>query len=245
RRLIDQIAVVHFAPTQTAVRALLDEGHSPDSVFLTGNTGVDAVLAMADRVQHIPLDDFPTLNTLPGEVRCAGAPLLLVTAHRRESFNGGIANICRALLQLCDRHPTLRIALPVHPNPEVHRIIRPALSQVDGVTLLPPLPYDAMVRLLMRANLLLTDSGGLQEEAPSLGLRTFVSRSCTERLEGIQAGAAVLVGTDPKTIGTKVSAALAHPGSQRWTGPNPYGAGDAAVRIAEVLSHRAIARGMG
>ena len=232
RRQIDQIAALHFAPTLRARDNLLGEGLGPDSIEVTGNTGIDALLQTVARIQDSP----PVVE--------GSGPLVLVTAHRRESFGAPIAGICDAVRQVA-RRPGVRVAFPVHPNPVVDGPVRAALFGLPRVHLLPPLPYPQMVRLMTEATVLLTDSGGLQEEAPSLGLRVLVCRSCSERTEGLEAGAAELVGTQPSTLTAAVEAILDDPATGRFHGQNPYGDGHAAVRIARSSARRGSDRAAG
>ena len=220
RRLCGRLAAWHFAPTARAARALLDEGAAPGRVVRTGNTAIDAL--------HFTLARIPT--TPPSAV-----PTILVTAHRRESFGAPLAGICDAVRELA-RGGAVRIVFPVHPNPEVRATVDAALGAVPGVELSPPLDRSAFVRAMRDAALILTDSGGVQEEAPSLGTPVLVLRDVTERPEAIEAGAAVLVGTDPVRIVAAARRALGQPATPRegfWR--SPFGDGRAALRIEAVL----------
>ena len=178
------------------------------------------------------------------DLMTGAGPLVLVTAHRRESFGAPLARICDAIRRIATTR-TVRFAIPVHPNPQVDVPLRSLLADLDGVHLLPPLRYPAMVKLLGEADVVLTDSGGLQEEAPSLGRPVLVCRERTERTEGLAAGAAMLVGTDPDRIELEVNRALDRPDLAHFSGDNPYGDGLAASRIARVLARRADARRAG
>ncbi|HEX9933362.1 MAG TPA: UDP-N-acetylglucosamine 2-epimerase (non-hydrolyzing) [Allosphingosinicella sp.] len=236
RRAIDLVADLLFAPTQRARRNLETE-RAAGRIVVTGNTGVDAVEAILGR---LGADD-----ALRGEADAAlpapapGKRLLLVTGHRRESFGEGLRSVCAALRALGGRGD-LDIVYPVHLNPEVKAPVEEALGGCDNVRLLPPLDFLPMVRLMQRADLILTDSGGIQEEAPSLGKRVLVTRDVTERPEGVACGKALLVGTDAERIVAAVSELLddeAAAGRFRGGG-NPYGDGRASRRIGDALLGR-------
>lgn len=229
RRVAGAIADLHFAPTAGARANLLREGVDPDSVLVTGNTVIDAlrqVAAMPDR-------GGGPLAAIPSEAR-----VVLVTAHRRESFGEPLENVCAALWALVARYPDVHVVFPVHPNPSVRQVVHGTLGEVPGITLLEPLRYHELVRVLGRAHLVLTDSGGLQEEAPSLGKPVLCLRDVTERVEGVEAGTVRLVGTDPLRIVEEAErlldseleyARMAH-------AVNPYGDGCAAERIVAALT---------
>lgn len=231
RRIVDQIAEVLFAPTPHARRALLREGFSDERILVTGNTVVDAI-------QHLRASGATRgrsaagldLEALPGRV-------LLVTSHRRESFGAGLAAICRALVRIAERHPDVTIVYPVHLNPNVQGPVRAALGGHPRIVLLPPLGYVELAALLERAYLVLTDSGGIQEEAPSFGKPVLVLRDVTERPEGVAAGVAAVVGTGEDGIVAATSRLLSDRASYDGmaTGANPYGDGRASERIAEAL----------
>src|SRR5262249_21755422 len=221
-----------FPPTQQAKDNLLREGHSDHKTHVTGNTGIDALLLARDLLQREPL---PLPIALGDEDR-----LLLVTAHRRESFGAGMERICPALLELSQAHPHLRILFPVHPNPNVTRVAQHWLGGRERIHLVKPLEYPDFVQALLSADVILSDSGGVQEEAPALGKRVLVLRETTERPEGIMTGAAELVGTDRERIVSRVTAALNS--GKRQVVLNPYGDGRASERIAEVLKTGALAR---
>ncbi|MGD1048476.1 MAG: UDP-N-acetylglucosamine 2-epimerase (non-hydrolyzing), partial [Candidatus Krumholzibacteriaceae bacterium] len=185
RQLIGRVAQLHFAPTKRAAGALTDEGVDGKSVFVTGNTVIDAL--------HLTLAKLKSLKRRRRLQRRAQR-LILVTAHRRENFGGGIEEICAALLDLVERNADVEIVLPVHPNPAVRRPIERTLSSHPRITLTAPLEYMDLVGVMKEASLVLTDSGGLQEEAPALGLPVVVMRDETERPEIVEAGGAVLAG---------------------------------------------------
>jgi UDP-N-acetylglucosamine 2-epimerase (non-hydrolysing) len=231
RRVASVVADLHFAPTARAAENLLREGVPPGAVRVTGNTVIDAIrwVAAAD---HGPPEAL--LDGLPaGKER-----IVLVTAHRRESFGRGIEQICAALCDLVSNHPDVQVVYPVHPNPRVHGPVYRLLDGVSGITLLPPLDYLTFVRLIRRSVVVITDSGGLQEEAPGLGKPVLVLRETTERPEGIDAGTVRLVGTDRAKIVAEAGRLLSDPGAYAAMARsiNPYGDGRAAARIVDALS---------
>jgi len=231
RRLTGALTTLHFAPTAAGRANLLREGVAPADIVVTGNTAIDALqLALAS----------PRLAALPSDFR-AGSRGILVTAHRRENFGPGIRSICRALLRIAADHPDAHLIYPVHPNPNILGPVREALGGVANVTLLEPVGYDRAVRLMADARLILTDSGGIQEEAPSLGKPVLVLRESTERPEGLDAGTARLVGTDEEAIVAAVAELLGDGAAydRMARAVNPYGDGRAAERIAGALLARA------
>ena len=195
RVLVSRMAALHFAPTEGARQNLLREGVAPGSVHATGNSVIDALLWAAQRVD-------PSAFAPP-----AGRKLILVTAHRRENFGEPLAQVCAALRELADR-PDVQLLYPVHPNPNVRDVVRRALGGHPAIRLVDPLDYPAMVAAMRACTLILTDSGGVQEEAPSLGKPVLVTRRDTERPEAVEAGTAKLVGTDVRGI--------IIPGSGHW-----------------------------
>jgi UDP-N-acetylglucosamine 2-epimerase len=228
RRVTGVVADYHFAPTARAAKSLRDEGVEPDSVFLTGNTVVDALRWMQARVRGRALP--PQLD--PGPLR-----LVLVTAHRRESFGGPFRELCLALRDVAQRFEDVCLIYPVHLNPNVQQPVREILGDLPRVRLVNPLDYATFVSLLARAHLILTDSGGVQEEAPALGKPVLVLRDKTERPEAVAAGVVQLVGTDRARIveaaARLLSDAQAYSRASRVV--NTYGDGLAAQRICEVL----------
>jgi UDP-N-acetylglucosamine 2-epimerase (non-hydrolysing) len=234
RRLVDQLSSVLFAPTERARELLLAEGFAAESVRVTGNTVVDALLVARETARRAP----PAIEGLSEEM-LRGRRLVLVTAHRRESFGDGFASMCRALRRLADAAPDVCIVYPVHLNPNVDGPVRALLGGHPRIALLRPVGYLPFVSLLDRAHLVLTDSGGVQEEAPTFGKPILVLRDVTERPEGVEAGVARLVGTSEDRI---VDAALELLRDERAyaamaRGVNPYGDGRASARIAEALEH--------
>ena len=229
RRLIDMVSDRLFAPTDTSRDHLLREGVDPARITVTGNTVIDALL---EAVERLKADDVGR-KALDEEFRFLdpAKPLLLVTGHRRESFGEGFRNICLALRQL-GQSEQLEVIYPVHMNPNVQGPVNELLSNTPGVHLIEPVDYRRFVYLMSRSSVILTDSGGVQEEAPSLGKPVLIMRDVTERPEAVAAGAARLVGTDTDYIVASVIEALAAP--PRLIA-NPYGDGKASARIVEEL----------
>lgn len=231
RRAIGLLAAWHYAPTAQAAEHLRREGVDPARVLVTGNTVVDAVQRIAAARPPLPAAVDPAL--------LAGRRLVLVTGHRRESFGAGLEALCAALRAIADRHPDVAIVYPVHLNPAVDRPVRAALAGQPRIALTPPLDYAGFVALLQRAHLAITDSGGVQEEAPSFGVPVLVTRAATERGEALAAGTARLVGSDRDAIATAAGALLSDPAAHaamRAAG-NPFGDGHAALRIVAHLEH--------
>lgn len=233
RRFISTVGRWHFAPTELARQNLLDEKIAANSVFVTGNTVIDALLEMRERVRH----QKPALPSAIEAVLAADRPVVLITGHRRESFGQGFENICEALKRLAMHHPDTAFIYPVHLNPAVGQIVRARLGGVSNIILEAPLSYKPFVRLMDASKLLLTDSGGLQEEGPSLGKPVLVMRQVTERPEGVTAGVNKLVGTDVDAIVSNVDSLLTDPAAyaQMAMAKNPYGDGTAGVQIADIL----------
>ena len=227
RRIVGQLASIHFAPTPRARANLLAEGVRPEQIFLTGNTVVDALLEAVS----LPFDPAGT----PLEALGGARHLVVVTAHRRENLGGPLRQLCSALRRLVAGRADVEVVFPVHPNPDVRKQVLPALEGVPRVHLLPPLSYLPFVHLLRRSALVLSDSGGIQEEAPSLGLPVLVFRDTTERPEGVEAGCARLVGTREERILAEVLRLLDDPEERARMAscPNPYGDGHAARRILD------------
>lgn len=234
RRLADDAADLCFAPTETARQALLREGKPAEAVHVTGNTVVDALLDMAGRD---PDGGSAPLPGLSGNGR-----VVLVTAHRRESFGAPLESIFSAIRDLAAAFASegVAFAYPVHPNPNVREPAERLLSGIGNVRLLEPLDYRSLIRLMRRSAFVMTDSGGIQEEAPTFGVPVLVMRDATERPEGIAAGVARLVGTRRKAIVEEASRLLRDPAALAdMTGKsNPYGDGRAASRIVSILLDR-------
>lgn len=234
RRVAGIVANLHCAPTETAAAALRREHVAADDIRVTGNTVIDALLHSVvrerDRADHWQ-NEFPMIR--------GDAELVLITGHRRENFGGGLANSCAAIARLAKTHPQADFLYPVHLNPNVRGPVHEMLGGLSNVHLVPPADYPAFVYLMDRASVVLTDSGGVQEEAPSLGCDVFVTREKTERPEAVDAGLVELVGTDPERIFQAVDQSLRQKtvrDSQRSDASiaqNPYGDGKAAARILD------------
>lgn len=229
RRMTDALCHHHFAPTEGARANLLREGVAPEGIVVTGNTAIDAVLQVAQEPYAFPDEALEAL----GRERA----LVLVTAHRRESFGEPFAGICAALRRVAEENEGVEIALPVHPNPNIRCAAWALLGGHERIHLLEPLAYRPFVHLMKRARLILTDSGGIQEEAPSLGVPVLVLRAATERPEALAAGTARLVGTDPAAVVDATNRLLRDADARAaMTGrPNPFGDGRAAEQIAARL----------
>lgn len=237
RVLADRLCHLFFAPTDRSRDNLLAEGCDGERVFVTGNTVIDALLWVRDRMVQRPLEDFREAFGPAFEDVASDKKLVLVTGHRRESFGEGFENICRALVTLSEAHPDVSFVYPVHLNPNVQRPVREHLEGRANVHLLAPLDYAPFVRLMDRSTLLLTDSGGIQEEAPSLGKPVLVMREVTERPEGVAAGTVELVGTDYDRIVGRVTDLLTDPAAYdaMSRAHNPYGDGEASERITRAI----------
>ncbi|MDC7871762.1 UDP-N-acetylglucosamine 2-epimerase [Pantoea ananatis] len=235
RKLTGHLARLHFTPTLRSRQNLLDENLADDSIVVTGNTVIDALLWVRDRV----LDDNDINAQLASRYPFLddSKKLVLVTGHRRESFGEGFERICSALAQIARQHPHAQIVYPVHLNPNVHEPVNRILRGIDNIVLIDPQEYLPFVWLMNRAWLILTDSGGIQEEAPSLGKPVLVMRETTERPEAVEAGTVKLVGTDTARIVNEVSTLLND--DEAWQtmsrAHNPYGNGEACGRILQAL----------
>jgi UDP-N-acetylglucosamine 2-epimerase (non-hydrolysing) len=226
RRLISALATYNFAPTQTAVNALLSEGFPEESIFLTGNTGIDALFMTVKKDCELDMD-FLDLSK----------KLILVTAHRRESFGKPFQDICNGLKEITVRNPEVEIVYPVHLNPNVREVVYRTLSNQERFHLIEPLEYKKFVHLMNRSHIVLTDSGGIQEEAPTLGKPVLVLRNKTERPEAVESGTVKLIGTDTQTIISETERLLHDKDeyNRMSKAVSPYGDGHAAERIVEIL----------
>jgi UDP-N-acetylglucosamine 2-epimerase (non-hydrolysing) len=233
RKVVGVSADLHFAPTEWARRNLLAEGVPPENVLVTGNPVIDALNVVASQPAPIEVRDLLERLGVGADRR-----LLLVTAHRRENFGAPLEAICAALRDLAARGD-VEIVWPVHPNPNVNAPVRHLLGQVAHVTLLPHADYLPMVHLIKSASLILTDSGGIQEEAPAFGIPVLVLRQVTERPEGVAAGVTLLTGTDRAVILREASRLLddADAYARMARAVNPFGDGQAAGRIVDALLH--------
>lgn len=230
RRVTSLVAGFHCAPTETAAAALRREGIAESSIRVTGNTVIDSLLiTAADQRQHQGkwLAKYPMIDT---------RPLVLITGHRRENYGDAITSVCGAISDLAAAHPGAEFIYPVHLNPNIQGPVVESLRDIRNVHLVPPADYPEFVWLMDRAHVILTDSGGVQEEAPSLGVPVLVTREKTERPEAVQAGLAELVGTDRSRIFQRVSQLLKQPKrviASDSPCPNPYGDGRASERIVQ------------
>ena len=239
RKLTGAIAGVHFAPTEGAKNNLLNEGCKANKIVVTGNTVIDALLEIKEKIEqseslrnNLELT-FPFLDTR--------RRMVLITGHRRESFGGGFERICEAIAQLAAEFPDVQFLYPVHLNPNVQEPVGRLLEGLGNVILIEPQDYLPFVYLMYRAELILTDSGGIQEEAPSLGKPVLVMRETTERPEAVEAGTVKLVGTDVSAIVTNVSQLLTNSEEYKKMSyaHNPYGDGKASQRIVRALLNNA------
>lgn len=235
RRITGALAALHFAPTENSRDSLLQENISADRIVVTGNTVIDALMVIVDR-----LEKDPKLSQNLSErfgFLASGRRVVLVTGHRRESFGSGFEQICEALRQLADRFPDVDIVYPMHMNPNVREPVQRILDNAPNIHLIEPLDYLPFVWLMSRSYLIVTDSGGIQEEAPSLGKPVLVMRDTTERPEAVTAGTVRLVGTDTDVIVAEVSRLLTDQAAydEMSVAHNPYGDGKAVARILEAL----------
>lgn len=240
RTLTGHLAMYHFAPTETSRQNLLKENIADTRIFVTGNTVIDALFWVRDRV----LSNETLRNTLSQRYPflANGKKMILVTGHRRESFGRGFEHICHALAEIAATHPDVQIVYPVHLNPNVSEPVNRILGHVDNVILIEPQDYLPFVWLMNHAWLILTDSGGIQEEAPSLGKPVLVMRDATERPEAIDAGTVRLVGTDSRKIVEVVSRLLCDENEYQAMSRahNPYGDGQACERILSALKNNQV-----
>ena len=235
RRIVAPIADQHFAPTETAAEALRRENIAPGTIHVTGNTVIDALLATRARIDAEPV---LAAGLDPIAARFAGKRIILVTTHRRENFGGGMEDIARSLARIADRDDTA-ILFPMHPNPNVVAAMDKVLGDRPNVARIEPLDYPHFIRAIELCDIVLSDSGGVQEEAPALGKPVLVMRETTERPEGVAAGTARLVGTSPERIVSEISTLLDVPSaySVMARAHNPFGDGNASERIAGIVAH--------
>lgn len=234
RKVAGAVADLHFAPTETAAAALRAENVPRERIHVTGNTVIDALLATRARIEEEP---SLAAGLDPLAARFAGKRIVAVTSHRRENFGDGMQAIAEAIAGIAARDD-VAVIFPVHPNPHVRNAMQPILGNLSNVALIDPLDYPHFVRLLGLSDLVLTDSGGVQEEAPSFGKPVLVMRETTERPEGIEAGTARLVGTDKNRIVSEIFSLLDNEAAYNVMARahNPFGDGKAADRIAEIVA---------
>lgn len=245
RQLISRIAALHLAPTHQNKFNLIQEHLDPHRIFVTGNTGIDTLQIAADATPPDPSTWLPAQREVADFLESApDAPLVVVTAHRRENWGAGLARIAEAVSRLSSLYPDVRFVVATHPNPEVASVLTTRLSRTEdgghhNVLLVPPLDYRPFARLLKLATFVLTDSGGIQEEAPALGTPVLCLRDSTERQEGVDAGTVTLLGTAVDDIVKESSRLLGDPAelARRRALRNPYGDGEAAGRIVGLLRH--------
>ncbi|MCL6612679.1 MAG: UDP-N-acetylglucosamine 2-epimerase (non-hydrolyzing) [Peptococcaceae bacterium] len=233
RHLTGVLADLHFAPTPKARQNLIREGVPGENIYVTGNTVIDALLATVKKDYHFA---DPVLNRVDFENR----RVLLVTTHRRENLGGPMRDIYLALREVVEMYPDVEIVFPVHKNPAVRNVVAEVIGGLDRVHLIEPLDYDPFVNLMQKCFLVLTDSGGMQEEAPSLGKPVLVLRNTTERPEAVDAGTVVLVGTGREDVCRETRKLLDDPVHYRKMSEaaNPYGDGRASRRIVQAILHR-------
>jgi UDP-N-acetylglucosamine 2-epimerase (non-hydrolysing) len=232
RQVITRIAALHFAPTATNLQNLVRESVPADQIFVTGNTGIDTL-------QWAATLDMQFANRELQDLYDSDARIVVVTAHRRENWGDGLAGIAEGIIRIARAAPHVHFVLPVHPNPNVQQVLSEHLSGLDNVLLTDPLGYATFAKLLARASFVMTDSGGVQEEAPSLGKPVLVLRNTTERNEGVDAGTLRLVGTNPDLIYAEGMRLIEDPiaYAEMSAASNPYGDGRAAERIVDAIGH--------
>lgn len=236
RVLTGRLTSLHFAPTEKARQNLLDERVDNKNIFVTGNTVIDSLLWVREKVA----DEQSWSNDVFGSAKSVvdnSSPFVLITGHRRENFGTGFLDICSAISELADSHSHVHFIYPVHLNPQVQEPVYSLLGEKDNIHLIDPLDYAPFVYLMDKCTLILTDSGGIQEEAPSLGKPVLVMRNTTERPEALEAGTVVLVGTDKEKIIQEVEKVVTklEDHNQNVKTQNPYGDGNAATRIKDVI----------
>lgn len=241
RSLVGRIAQLHFAPTESSQQNLLKENIDPASIFVTGNTVIDALLSVQQKLAGIDARAWPSLPAQTIDAIAAKPKkFILITGHRRENFGQGFVDFCTALKQIAQHDPDWLLVYPVHLNPNVQKPVYELLSDCPNIQLIEPQDYLPFVWLLDKCDLVITDSGGIQEEAPSFGKPVLVTREVTERPEAVAAGTVLLVGTDPQKIVSNTLDILTNPARYKAMSEahNPYGDGLAAGRIVEAIRQR-------
>ncbi|MDI1243867.1 MAG: UDP-N-acetylglucosamine 2-epimerase (non-hydrolyzing) [Rhodoferax sp.] len=235
RKLTSVLAQWHFAPTATSRSNLLKEGVPSSSIHVTGNTVIDALLQVREKIVNSP--QLRQQFAQDSSFLDPSKRLVLVTGHRRENFGDGFERICQALTRIAKNHPDVQVVYPVHLNPQVQEPVRRLLGDIGNIYLIEPLDYLPFVYLMDKSTLILTDSGGIQEEAPSLGKPVLVMRDTTERPEAVEAGTVKLVGTDVEKIASEANTLLTDAQAYQAMAfaHNPYGDGQACQRIAQAL----------
>ena len=241
RLLTGVLAKYHFAPTQTSKNNLIKENKAEDTILITGNTGIDALFLTLEHIENNESVKQTILTRIEAEYTFIETrKIILVTGHRRENFGDSFINICQALKTIALNHPTIDIVYPVHLNPHVQKPVYELLSNVDNIFLIKPMEYESFVYLMNKAYFIITDSGGVQEEAPSLGKPVLLMRETTERPEAVIAGTVKLVGTDKNTIIDAADQLLRDQKiyDEMNQAINPYGDGKASERIANYLKDK-------
>lgn len=233
RRVTGHVADFHFAPTQTSHQNLTNEGVGHGSIIITGNTVIDALHESVERVKNLDSEDLNNLKSLISP----GKRIILVTGHRRENHGQGFINICQALKEIAENFKDVEIIYPVHLNPKVQKPVYELLGGMENIKLIDPLAYPEFVWLMDKCYMVITDSGGVQEEAPSLGKPVLVMRDTTERPEAVEAGTVILVGTDKVKIVSETIGLLTNEEKYKNMSRlhNPYGDGKACNRIVEFM----------
>lgn len=234
RKLIGSVADFHFVPTKRAEQALLSEGVKKENIITTGNTVIDALFMVVEKIEQEQIVDEAIERFIKDSKQ-----IVLITGHRRENFGKGFLDICEAIKELSIKFPQVNFVYPVHLNPNVQQPVHEILGELSNVHLIDPLGYIPFIQMMKSSHVILTDSGGVQEEAPSLGVPVLVMREVTERPEGVEAGSALLVGSDKENIVKELSRLMVD--KEAWKKisgvQNPYGDGKAAKRIAEHLAN--------
>jgi UDP-N-acetylglucosamine 2-epimerase (non-hydrolysing) len=236
RMVTSVVSNYNFAPTEKSKQNLLNENKDGENIFVTGNTVIDALLYSAEKVKTYEDEEIKMLKSYVYE---PARKTILVTGHRRENFGQGFINICEALRSIAEKNPNIDIIYPVHLNPNVQKPVNELLSNYPGIKLIKPLSYPAFVWLMEKSYFIITDSGGVQEEAPSLGKPVLVMRETTERPEAVEAGTVILVGTDREKIANEAQRLI---DDKEWYNKmsqahNPYGDGKACERIVDVIKN--------
>ena len=239
RSIVGRLASYHFAPTESSKDNLIKENIDAKNIFVTGNTVIDALLNISNKLKDYPLSYWDTAleNGLAEKIINRSEKFILITGHRRENFGQGFLNLCSALKTIADQHPNWLLVYPVHLNPNVQKPVFDLLGNSKNIILTKPLSYLPFTWLLNHCDLVLTDSGGIQEEAPSLGKPVLVTRDVTERPEAVDAGTVILVGTDPEKIISETNKILTNTDTYKMMSQsiNPYGDGEACSRILNKL----------
>tara|TARA_R110001599_G_scaffold262322_1_gene462815 strand:- start:15939 stop:17075 length:1137 start_codon:yes stop_codon:yes gene_type:complete len=239
RSLVGQIATLHFAPTNTSKNSLLAEGIAPEKIYVTGNTVIDALLTVREKLSNYDAKNFaPQLpSNVIDKIINKPSKLILITGHRRENFGQGFISLCEALATIAKDHPDWLLVYPVHLNPNVQKPVNELLGNINNIFLVPPQDYLPFAWLLDQCDLVITDSGGIQEEAPSLGKPVLVTRNVTERPEAVEAGTVKLVGTSKESIIEQTTQILTNEAlyKQMSETHNPYGDGAASGRIVDAI----------